>query len=223
MANEKILRVTRTKEQAKKTYDKISIIYDIFEGSFEKKFRNKALEQLDIKIGENVLEIGFGTGHSIVKIAEKVGKKGKVFGIDISSRMKDITQRRLEKRGLADRVELHCGDAIKTPYNESIFDAVFMSFVLELFDTPEITMVLKEINRIIKPGGRLGVVSLSKENGNSRMLKAYEWIHIHFTKIVDCRPIYVEQAIKNVGNQIIYKENIKIFGLPGEIVISVSR
>jgi demethylmenaquinone methyltransferase/2-methoxy-6-polyprenyl-1,4-benzoquinol methylase len=223
MVNEKILRVTRTKEQAKKTYDKISIIYDIFEGSFEKKFRNKALEQLDIKKGENVLEIGFGTGHSIVKIAEKVGKKGKVFGIDISSRMKDITQRRLEKRGLADRVELHCGDAIKTPYNESIFDAVFMSFVLELFDTPEITMVLKEINRIIKPGGRLGVVSLSKENGNSRMLKAYEWIHIHFTKIVDCRPIYVEQAIKNVGNQIIYKENIKIFGLPGEIVISVSR
>ena len=84
-----------------------------------------------------------------------------------------------------------------------------------------IPMVLKEINRIIKPNGRLGVVSLSKENGNSRMLKAYEWIHIHFTKIADCRPIYVEQAIINVGNKIIYKENIKIFGLPGEIVISV--
>jgi demethylmenaquinone methyltransferase/2-methoxy-6-polyprenyl-1,4-benzoquinol methylase len=223
MANEKILRVTRTKEQAKKTYDKISRFYDIFEGSFEKKFRNKALEQLDIKKGENVLEIGFGTGHSMVKIAEKVGKKGKAFGIDISSRMKDITQRRLEKKGLADIVELHCGDAIKTPYNESIFDAVFMSFVLELFDTPEIKIVLKEINRIIKPNGRLGIISLSKENGNSRMLKAYEWIHKHFTKIADCRPIYVEQAIKNAGNQIIYKENIKIFGLPGEIVISVFR
>ena len=40
MANEKILRVTRTKEQAKKTYNKISRIYDIIEGSFEKKFRN---------------------------------------------------------------------------------------------------------------------------------------------------------------------------------------
>ena len=181
------------------------------------------MEQLEITKGENVLEIGFGTGHSIVKMADKVGKNGKAYGIDISSRMLDLTKRRIEKIGLTNQVDLYCGDAIKTPYNESMFDAIFMSFVLELFDTPEIPLVLKEINRIIKPNGRLGVVSLSKENGNSRMLKMYEWIHKHFPKIADCRPIYVEQTIKNAGYQIIYKENIKIFGLPADIVIGVFR
>jgi demethylmenaquinone methyltransferase/2-methoxy-6-polyprenyl-1,4-benzoquinol methylase len=221
MAKEKILRVTRTKEQAKRTYDKISIIYDFIEESFERKFRNNALEKLDIKKGENVLEVGFGTGHSLMEIAEKVGKNGKAYGIDISSGMIDITKNRLKKKGLIERVELYCGDAICTPNNKSMFDAVFMSFVLELFDTPEIPVILKEIKRIIKPNGRLGVVSLSKENGNSGMLKAYEWIHEYFPKIADCRPIYVEQSIRNAGYQISYKENIKIFGLPGEIVIAI--
>jgi demethylmenaquinone methyltransferase/2-methoxy-6-polyprenyl-1,4-benzoquinol methylase len=220
---EKILRVTRTKEQAKRTYDKISRIYGFIEGSFEKKFRNNALDKLDIKKGENILEVGFGTGHCLEEIAEKVGKNGKAYGIDISSGMLDITKSRLEKKGLADRVELYCGDAINMPYNKSMFDAVFMSFVLELFDTPEIPVILNEIKRILKPNGRLSVVSLSKENGNSRMLKAYEWVHKHFPNIADCRPIYVEQSIKNAGYQISYKENIKIFGLPGEIVIAVFR
>ena len=222
MTMEKILRVTRTKEQAKRTYDKISRIYDFIEGSFEKKFRNKALDKLDVKKGETVLEVGFGTGHCLGRIAEKVGKNGRVFGIDISSGMLEITKRRLEKKRLADRVELYCGDAINMPYNKSMFDAVFMSFVLELFDTPEIPFVLNEIKRLLKPNGRLSVVSLSKENGNSWMLKAYEWVHEYFPQIADCRPIYVEQSIKNAGYQISYKENIKIFGLPGEIVIAKS-
>jgi ubiquinone/menaquinone biosynthesis C-methylase UbiE len=223
MTMEKILRVTRTKEQAKRTYDKISRIYGFIEGSFEKKFRNNALDKLDIKKGENILEVGFGTGHCLEEIAEKVGKNGKAYGIDISSGMLDITKSRLEKKGLADRVELYCGDAINMPYNKSMFDAVFMSFVLELFDTPEIPLVLNEIKRILKTNGRLSVVSLSKENGNSRMLKTYEWVHEYFPNIADCRPIYVEQSIKNAGYQISYKENIKIFGLPGEIVIAVFR
>ena len=221
MANKEILRVTRTKEQAKRTYDKISRIYDFIEGSFEKKFRNIALDKLDIKKGENVLEVGFGTGHCLEEIAKKVGKNGKAYGIDISSRMLEITKSRLEKKGLADRVELYCGDAISMPYNKSMFDAVFMSFVLELFDTPEIPVILKEIKRIFKPNGRLSVVSLSKENGESKMLKVYEWIHKHFPKIADCRPIFVEQSIKNAGYQISHKENIKLFGLPGEIIIAI--
>ena len=98
MNMEKISRVNRTKEQAKRTYDKISRIYDFIEGSFEKKFRNNALDKLDVKKGETVLEIGFGTGHSIERIADKVGKNGKVYGIDISSGMLDITKSRLERK-----------------------------------------------------------------------------------------------------------------------------
>ncbi|MFQ6052518.1 MAG: class I SAM-dependent methyltransferase [Candidatus Hydrothermarchaeota archaeon] len=220
MANKEILRVYRTKGQAKRTYDKISKIYDFTAGLFERKSMDMGLNQLDVKERETVLEIGFGTGHCLEGIAKTVGGTGKVYGIDISSGMLDITRKKMEKKGLADRVELYCGDAMSVPYQDNMFDAVFMSFTLELFDTPEIPAVLKEIKRVLKPKGRLGVVSMSKEDGESRLLKAYEWVHKNFPTMVDCRPIYVEKSIRDAGYSIKSKEKIKLFGLPGEIVVA---
>lgn len=175
---------------------------------------------LDIKPGEYVLEIGFGTGHCLKKIAEIVGKSGKVYGIDISPKMLEISKRRLEKHGLMDRVELYCGDALEMSYENNKFDAVFMSFTLELFDTPEIPRLLAEVRRVLKPNGRLGVVSMSRE-GNSILLKLYEWLHERFPQYLDCRPIYVERSVREAGFKIKYTERVRLLGLPGEIVIGV--
>lgn len=219
--NHRVLRVYRTKVQAKESYDKISRFYDYFAGVFEKKYRNMTLERLDIKRGETVLEIGFGTGHCLKQMAESVGEEGKVYGIDISSGMLEVSKRRFEEAGLLDRVKLYCGDALKMPYEDNKFDAVFMSFTLELFDTPEIPKVLDKIERVLKANGRLGVVSMSKEDGDSILLRMYEWTHKKFPKYADCRPIYIEQSIKDAGFEIEYKEKVKLFGLPGEIVIGV--
>jgi ubiquinone/menaquinone biosynthesis C-methylase UbiE len=58
--NTNILRVYRTKAQAKRNYDKISHFYDCFAGGFESNYRNMALDQLNIKFGETVLEICIG-------------------------------------------------------------------------------------------------------------------------------------------------------------------
>ena len=221
LKNHRVLRVYRTKAQAKESYDKISRFYDYFAGVFEKKYRNMALERLDIKRGETVLEIGFGTGHCLKQMAESVGEEGRVYGIDISSGMLEVSKRRLEEAGLLDRVKLYCRDTLKMSYEDNKFDAVFMSFTLELFDTPEIPKVLDKIERVLKPNGRLGVVSMSKEDGGSILLRVYEWTHKKFPKYADCRPIYIEQSIKNAGFEIEYKEKVKLFGLPGEIVIGV--
>ena len=54
-----VLRVTRTKAQAKASYDRISSVYDLFAGGFERKYRDMALRQLNLTVGEVVLEIGF--------------------------------------------------------------------------------------------------------------------------------------------------------------------
>jgi len=219
--NHKVLGVYRTKAQVKESYDKISYFYDYFAGVFEKKYRNMALDRLNIKRGETVLEIGFGTGHCLKRMAELVGENGKVYGIDISSGMLEVTKQRLEEAGLLDRVELYCEDALKMPYEDNKFDAVFMSFTLELFDMPEISKVLSEIKRILKQNGRLGVLSMSKEDGGSILSRLYDWMHTQFPQYADCRPIYVEHSIKDAGFEIKYKEKVKLFSLPIEIVVSV--
>lgn len=216
-----MLRVPRSKAQARASYDKMSRSYDLFAGAFEKRLRNLALERLGIAMGEAVLEIGFGTGHCLEQIAEAVGETGRVCGVDLSAGMVEVSRRRLARAGLMDRVALHCGDAADLPYADEAFDAVFMSFTLELFDTPEIPIVLSEIKRVLKPDGRLGVVSLSREDGISPMLRIYEWLHQRLPQYIDCRPIYVEQALQEAGFRIAHSEKESLWGLPARIAVGV--
>jgi len=97
-----------------------------------------------------------------------------------------------------------------------------MSFPLELFDPPEIPKVLADVKWVLKPGGRIGVAIMSKENGDSTMLMLYEWAHKKWPKYIDCRPIYVEQSLKDAGYEIKSKEKVRLIGLPGEIIIEVN-
>jgi len=217
-----ILSVPRTKEEAKRFYDRISRYYDYLTGAFERKYAEMALERLSVSEGETVLEIGFGTGRCLKRIAESIGPKGKAYGIDLSTGMMQISKERLEKASLQDRVKLFCGDAANLPFDDSTFDAVFMSFTLELFDTPEIQKVLEQIKGVLKSEGRLVVVSMSKENGESIFLRLYEWMHNKWPKYVDCRPIYVEQSLREVGYTVKSKEKVRLFRLPVEIIVAVN-
>ncbi len=218
-----ILPVTRSKKEARHLYDRISRLYDYLTGAFERKYAEIALGRLSVQEGETVLEIGFGPGHCLKWIAQSVGRAGKAYGIDISLGMLEVTKRRLEKARLMERVELCWGDAASLPYSDSTVDAVFMSFTLELFDTPEIPQVLGEVKRVLKPAGRLVVVSMSKVNGESTLLKLYEWAHRRWPKYVDCRPIYVRLSLIDAGYKIQSEQKLRLMGLPGEIVVAVNR
>jgi demethylmenaquinone methyltransferase/2-methoxy-6-polyprenyl-1,4-benzoquinol methylase len=215
-----VLPVPRTKEDAKRFYDKISRAYDYFTGAFERKHAERALECLSINEGEAVLEIGFGSGHCLKRIVQSVGETGKACGIDISAGMLEVTKRRLGKAQLIDRVGLCRGDAAKLPYSDNAFDAIFASFTLELFDTPEIPKVLEEIQRILRPTGRLGIASMSRENGKSAPLRLYEWAHKKWPRYVDCRPIYLKESLINAGYRIRSKEMTRMVGLPIEIIVA---
>lgn len=216
-----ILPVSRTKAEVRQAYDRISKFYDYTLGLLGRKYVKTALDCLAVAEGEAVLEIGFGTGHCLKWIAELVGPAGKVCGIDISPAMIQNTRKRLEKGGSVNRVELCCGDATFLPFRESAFDAVFMSFALEVLDTPEIPRVLSQIKKVLKPDGRLGIIDMSKEDGKSVFLKAYEWMHNKCPKYLGSRPIYAEQCLIDARYQIRSRERIRIFRLPAEIIVAI--
>lgn len=220
LLNDKITPILRTKEESRAFYDAFGPVYSFFASPFEKRFTFLGLKLLNISPREDILDVGFGTGEALKYIAERVGKKGSVYGIDISSTMVNITKKKLKNADLADRVHLRRKDATTLPYSSNRFDAVFMSFTLELFRKEDIFQVLKEIKRVLNPKGRLGVVSLSKENEKSLSVKLYEFFHIHFPKFFDCRPIFLEELLKVAGFKIKMKRKTVMYGLPIEIVIA---
>ena len=215
-----IKRVKRSKKEAKNSYNKMSKWYDLLAGYSEKRFQDVGLQRLNIQEGEKVLEIGFGTGHCILSLARSVGDTGKTYGLDLSEGMLKITTSRIEKAGLSEKVDLQCGDALNLPYPKFYFDAVFMSFTLELFDTPEISIVLEQCNRVLKKGGRICVVPMSKKEKQGPIVKLYEWMHERFPNYIDCRPIFVRQSLESAHFKIINAIMISFWGLDVEVVLA---
>lgn len=197
-----VLRVLQTREETRTFYNKIARIYDKLAERSEAPVRRAGLEMLNAQEGQHILEIGFGTGHSLIELARSVGPAGKVFGIDISEKMTDISRKLAENEGWDKRVELTCGDASHLPYESGSLDGVFMSFTLELFDTPEIPLVLSECKRVLKSGGRIVIVGMSRVMPHGLVMEMFEWTHKHFPNYFDCRPIMVRQALEDAGFEI---------------------
>lgn len=215
-----IKRVNRSKAAARASYNRLSRWYDMIAGSTEKKYRDWGLEKLSAQPGERILEIGFGTGHCMIALANAVGPTGRVTGVDISDGMLAIARQRLQKEGLYDRTDLHLGDAVNLNFIQSSrLDGVFMSFTLELFDNPEIPRVLQECHRILKPEGRLAVVSMTKSDPPGMVVRLYEWFHDHMPDYADCRPIFARQALEQNGFVIEDVSVSSMWGLPVEIIL----
>jgi len=194
----------------------------VFVGGWEKKYREEGVRKLDVRNGERVLEIGFGTGHCIQSIAQSVGDSGKVYGMDISEGMLTLTRDRVQRAGLSGRVELALGDAVSLPFEAGFFDAVFMSFTLELFDTPDIPLVLAECMRVVKAGGRICVVASSKEGKEGKLaVRFYEWAHRKLPAHVDCRPIFPQRSLVEAGFHLLGVSQVSRCGLAAEIVVAV--
>lgn len=212
-------RVRRSKEDAQTLYDRLSGWYDLLAGSSEEEYVEGGLRKLRVEPGERVLEIGFGTGRALVSLAQGVGSSGRVFGVDISEGMARRARGRLDRTGLREGVALIRGDGARLPLKDQALDAIFMSFTLELFDTPRLRLVLHECKRVLDEEGRLCVVSMARRSDQSLLVRVYEWVHQRVPQYVDCRPIPVEKVVANAGFEIIDVERRSMWGLPVDIVL----
>ena len=212
--------VSQTDGQIRSSYDRISRWYDLLAGGFERRF-SEAARQMLIRDGEAViLEIGVGSGRAILALAGSAGPSARLYGMDLSTGMLDIARGKVQKAGLAEQVTLVQGDARRLPFRQGFTDRILMSFVLELFDTAEIALVLSECHRTLRPKGRICIVAMSKKGRPNPMMKLYEWLHLKLPQYIDCRPIDAQAVLERSGFHTLAVSLSSLLGLHTEIILS---
>lgn len=115
---------------------------------------SKMLDWFAVKPGTQVLELGTGGGYFIIEAAKRVSDKGKLFAVDIQPEMIARARRKVEQSDLTN-IELKVADAVDLPFKDAYFDLVFMCSVLG--EVPDQKAALRELYRVIKPGGTLSI------------------------------------------------------------------
>lgn len=119
--------------------------------------RPRLREILEPRAGERILEVGPGTGYYTLEVAEWINPDGQLEILDLQQEMLDHTMGRAGERGLANITPTQ-SDATAMPYEDGSFDAVYLTTVLG--EIPDQDAALREIFRVLKPGGRLVVGEL---------------------------------------------------------------
>jgi SAM-dependent methyltransferase len=119
--------------------------------------RGRLRQALGPVAGARVLEIGPGTGYYSLAVAGWIGGGGRLDIFDLQQEMLDVTMRRARERGI-DNVVATQGDARSLPYDDISFDAALLVTVLG--EIPDQDAALRELARVLRPGGRLVVGEL---------------------------------------------------------------
>jgi SAM-dependent methyltransferase len=118
--------------------------------------RDRLRQILDVSPGERILEVGPGTGYYTLDVAEWVGE-GSVDILDLQQEMLDHTMGRAAERGISNITPTQ-SDATKMPYEDATFDGAYLTTVLG--EIPDQDAALRELSRVVKPGGRIVVGEL---------------------------------------------------------------
>jgi len=119
--------------------------------------RPRLREILHPKPGERILEVGPGTGYYALEVAEWVKPDGVLDILDLQQEMLDHTMRKAGERGLANVTPIQ-SDATSMPYEDGTYDAAYLVTVLG--EIPDQEAALRELARVLRPGGRLVVGEL---------------------------------------------------------------
>ncbi|MCG7333881.1 demethylmenaquinone methyltransferase [Sporosarcina sp. ACRSM] len=148
-------------EKVHNVFEKISGDYDKMNSviSFKqhKKWRDDIMVRMNVQEGDKALDVCCGTADWTIALANAVGPKGAVTGLDFSEGMLEAGRPKVQAYP---NVKLIQGNAMELPFPDNTFDVVTIGFGLR--NVPDYLTVLKEMNRVLKPGGMIACLETSQ-------------------------------------------------------------
>lgn len=202
-----------------RAYNLFSLLYGRTAARLERAGVTRGLERARVQPGEQVLEVAVGTAAVHARLRRRLGARGQLIGIDLAPRMLAVTRRRVPDAHLAR------ADARALPFASDTFDLVWASYLLDLIPTAELTPLLAEFRRVLKPGGRLLLVNFSKNPSPNGRASLTWWEHAYRLMpsclvpyvFGGCRPVQAEPFVREAGFTAVEREFLP-GGLDSEII-----
>jgi len=146
-----------------KMFDLISPTYDrinrVLSFGMDQGWRKEVVKHLPKNQNLKLLDLATGTGDQLISLFESGASIQKASGIDLSSEMLLLAEKKIKKKPYSAQIEWIRADAEKIPFQERSFDAATFSFGIRNVTDPLVS--LKEIHRVLKPGGRCLILEFS--------------------------------------------------------------
>lgn len=156
--------MTQTKEERvhqvfESIYKKYDVMNSVISFQRHKAWRKDTMKRMNVQVGDQALDVCCGTADWAIALGEAVASTGRVEGLDFSKNMLKIGEVKVEERGLP-QVTLRHGNAMDLPYENDTFDYVTIGFGLR--NVPDYIQVLREMHRVVKPGGMVVCLETSQ-------------------------------------------------------------
>lgn len=207
-------------EDVRRAYNLWSHFYAKLGVPLERKPRLMALERAGIQPHEKVLEVAVGPGATLLEIVKKADRSNVVYGIDLAPRMLARARGLVHAAGYTN-IDLREADARRLPFPDQAFDVLYNSYMFDLLPLADMPLVLSEFRRVLKPGGRLVLLNLSKKDGSHLTWyeRLYELLPSDWVPYLlgGCRPVLMRRIVAEAGFSDVRREFIDHW-LPSEIV-----
>ena len=139
-------------------YDRANRILSL---GIDQAWRRRAVKASGAKPGDRILDLATGTGDLAFRFERKVGRDGKVTGTDFCEPMLAVARHKAARKGRT--VTFQMADAMDLPFTDRSFDVASIAFGIRNVDDP--VAALREMRRVVKPGGRIVVLEFGQPNG----------------------------------------------------------
>jgi ubiquinone/menaquinone biosynthesis C-methylase UbiE len=204
-------------EDIGKLYDTKAPIYDTWAYLTETVARERSLELAEISDGQSILEVAVGTGLAFHEIVKK-NPGGTNIGIDLSNGMLEKAKKRLSKLGTGN-YSLSMMSAYDLRVESESIDIIFNNYMFDLIPYADFESVLNEFYRVLKPGGKLILVNMTKPQ--NFLSGIYQQIYKLSPRAMGgCRGVQMSSSLRQLGYELVTREYYQQFLFPSEVIIA---